>query len=157
MKNLFLITMILGSSLAFADCTYVIKSNLSSSEQRKNGFHYEMESVLSNKGYKKVYRDDQAEFIVSIENKTDVKVKENFFTALKDAFDSDNETDYFMKYTSKVKVSVKNSMDENIPVGSERIIKGETVDNYIHLDEQLAQESVKEGAIILSDLPECRE
>ncbi len=157
MKNLFLLSMIFSSTVVFADCNYIIKSNLSSSEQRKNGFHYEMESVLSNKGYKKVYREDQADFIVSIENKTDVKVKENFFTALKDAFDSDNETDYFMKYTSKVKVSVKNSMDEEIHVGSERIIKGETVDNYIHLDEELAHESVKEGAIILSDLPECRE
>jgi len=130
---------------------------LHSSSQRINGFHYEMESTLNNKGYSKVYRADQASHIVRIENKTDVKVKENFFTAIKDAFDSDGETDYFMKYTSKVNISVKDSMSESSIFKSEKIIKGETVDNYIHLDEQLAQESVKEAAVLLNELPECRE
>lgn len=156
MKKFTLLALISFSTITSANCTYFLDSKLSSSDKHINGFHYELESALSNKGYSKVRKMEEAKFIVTVENKVEMKTKDNFFTALKDMFDSDSEADYFIKYSNKTSLTIKDSL-ENIKEQNEKVSKGETVDYINHLNGQLASESVKEAALLAAEIEECRE
>lgn len=144
------------SALASSNCTYFIKSDLGSRNEWQNSFHYEMDQVLSGKGYTKIYVAEDAGINIVIKSRTKTSVKENFITTLKDMFDRDTESDYFIKYDNRTEIRVI-SKEGNELLSGIKEFSGETIDNYLGLSDSLAVESVNEAAIVLTDMPECRE
>jgi len=157
MKAVYFLSFIFISSVASANCSYFLESNLGTRSEHTNGFHYELESALSNKGYTRVRKPEMAQFNIKVTSNAKIKAKSNFFTALKDALDSDRETDYFMNFSHTTTVEVKNIEGEIINGGGSLVSQGETVDNYINFYEHIARESVKEAAQLVDNLQECRE
>lgn len=120
-----------------------------------NGTFWAINRVLSEKGYSETYDKDKADYKISLSVKVERDVEQNILTKLKDIFDSNNETDYVMNYQHKTQIKVLG--EEGELISTSVTSTGKTINNYIQHDDEIAEESVVQGAKLIESLPSCEE